>query len=139
MQKLKAAFLLLLFCGYTVGSFATVHHCGSKITDIDILSIADCEHEIEEVSSSCNDHCCHEEESKEDAEKDCCKTTKLSSCSEVLVYQSSESSDKLDLIQFKITNEYFYSLSCNSPPSVGQYKSLCLTRDIPLEIQCFRI
>jgi hypothetical protein len=139
MQKLKALFLLLLFCGYTLGSFATVHQCGNEITDIDILSIADCEHESKEVSNNCESHCCHEKDSDDVEDKDCCSTSKLSSYSVDTILQSSEKLQKNDLIQLQVNKECFSAYTNISPPSHGDYKSPKIRRDIPIEVQCFLI
>ena len=140
MQKFKALILLLLFCGYTVESFATVHQCGSEITDIDFVSIADCQHENEKVESDCSKHCCHDDsENSKELDKDCCSTSKLSSHSVDVLVQSLDKSDQIDSVHPNLSALYYSTFATNSPPSFEGYVPPLIQRDILLEVQCFRI
>ena len=143
MQRMKAFLLLLLFCGSTVGSFATVHQCGDKITDIDILSVADCEHEKEEALKVCESHCCHdtskEQNKDEEAEDDCCSTLKLSSQSLEVLIQNVEKTASPDQVLNQGYHYSFQKAQSNAENTAQLYRAPYYYKDILLEIQCFRI
>jgi len=95
MLRIKASILLFLFAGTTITSFASVHECEGEVTDIDFLSVAECEHDVDhdeqviaEAKKVDNHSCCHStkvEDSDSDTEDgcghsasdDCCSTTQL--------------------------------------------------------------
>jgi hypothetical protein len=77
MLRVKAVFFLFLFFYSTVGTFASVHSCDGKITDLSIISLADCSHSDEaETKKKCCHKCCSSKE-KEKEEDDCCETDQL--------------------------------------------------------------
>ena len=91
MLRFKAYILLFVFTATTVSSFASVHECNGEITDIEFLSVAECEHETEGHSahheSHCNETTCSDSEGHSD-EHDCCSTSVLYSQQTEVVSQS---------------------------------------------------
>ena len=77
MLRIKALFFLLLFFYSTVGTFASVHSCDGEITDLSILSVADCSHNEETTAKKECCHSCCAPEKKDDKDNDCCETDQL--------------------------------------------------------------
>jgi hypothetical protein len=94
MMRLKAIFLLFVFCTSIVGLSAEVHYCKGVLTDISLFGQTDCElgcpskHSIKkEKKASCHQHqkkqkeaCCHKTELKVQEKlepMDCCSTQNL--------------------------------------------------------------
>ncbi len=146
MLKAKAYILLFVFIGTTLSSFASVHECAGEITDIDFLSVAECEHELDHTQSEAKEkeavqshscchppsnevNQCHNDENEDDgcghaSSDDCCSTTQLISIQSEI---ENEFEIQLSIEQIIILKSiYLEGLSIPesqlSPTSVGDYE-----------------
>lgn len=144
MRRVKALFCLVLFLFSTAGANASVHLCGGEVTDIAILSAASCDHEeVEEVAVECKHHCCEDEESHNDelpeSSDDCCDTEELS---DVETFLTVEEKSALILAVQLIPSFYDFYFENHKVlnKNVGlAYEPPIVSRDVNIEIQCFRI
>lgn len=139
MIKIKAYFLFILFCASTVASFATVHRCEGKITDLEFFTIAECGHHEKEEAKPCHTSCCAADEKEEDHEP-CCDTSQLADNDYDLVktfVQSTSFASQIILQSFEYSFERI--VSSKEVLRYSSYSPPPLIRDIQIDIQCFRI
>lgn len=146
MQRLKAFGFLCLFLFSTVMTYASVHHCSGQITDVSILSEANCDHhQATEDDSHCKMSCCKKSLSNKtchdnnEEENDCCETEELSTAKNLLTSAVAPDIQIISKILPSFYDFYFESHRVLKRTYGIAYVPPRLKRDVIIEVQSFLI